>query len=157
MFRTNGNSSLIKQKSQLAKGLGYNTTRKLYNIFDGNSLVPQLIDQSAAVSAPAIASWGRGNYSIRTENWRFIQYFDGTQELYNHQNDNNEWHNLAMLAEYKPKVEELSALLPKTEVPTVEEYVSNWGLYGADKEHLKKLVKGNLNDKKKAKNKVQNE
>jgi arylsulfatase A-like enzyme len=65
---------------------------------EGNSLVPQLLNQSSPVFAPAIARWGRGNYAVRTENWRFIQYFDGTQELYDHQNDNNEWHNLAKLS-----------------------------------------------------------
>lgn len=127
---------------------------------DGNSLVPQLLNQSSPVLAPAIASWGRGNYAVRTENWRFIQYFDGDQELYNHQNDNNEWHNLAKLPEYKAKVEELSALLPKNEAPTVEEYISQWSIFGADKARLKndsakQSKKQNKKTKKNKKNKVQ--
>lgn len=104
---------------------------------DGNSLLPQLKDQSAAVAAPAISSWGRGNYAIRSEHWRFIQYFDGTQELYNHQKDQNEWHNLATLPQYKEKVKEMAAFLPKNEAPTIEEYISNWSLFGADKQRLK--------------------
>ena len=116
---------------------------------DGHSLVPQLLNQSTPVLAPAIMSWGRGNYAIRTENWRFIQYHDGDQELYNHQNDANEWHNLAQLPEYKNKVKELSALLPKTEAPTVEEYIAQWSIYGADTKRLKKPTKANDQAKKK--------
>jgi arylsulfatase A-like enzyme len=128
---------------------------------DGNSLVPQLFNQSAPVSAPAIASWGRGNYAIRTENWRFIQYFDGSQELYNHKKDNNEWHNLAKLPEYKSKVEELALLLPKNEAPTVEEYTADWSIFGADAKRLKKLPnnkgKSSKKEKKKKENKIKNE
>ncbi|NQY63551.1 MAG: sulfatase [Alteromonadaceae bacterium] len=120
---------------------------------DGNSLVPQLLDQSATVLAPAIASWGRGNYAVRTENWRFIQYFNGEQELYNHQKDNNEWHNLALLPEYQSKVKELSALLPKNEAPTVEEYIADWSLFGADKKRLKKVVKNTDKNSKKIRKK----
>lgn len=118
---------------------------------DGFSLVPQLNDQNSPVKAPAIASWGRGNYSVRTENWRLIQYFDKTQELYNNQKDPNEWHNLAGKPEYKEKLTELVNLLPETEAPTVEEYISNWSIYGADKQRLKVESKkqGKKNKKKK--------
>lgn len=111
---------------------------KVPDYVDGNSLVPQLKDQATPVAAPAISSWGRGNYAVRTENWRFIQYFDGSQELYNHQKDNNEWHNLAKLPEYKEKVKQMVALLPKNEAPTVEEYIASWSLFGADTKRLKK-------------------
>ena len=122
---------------------------------DGFSLVPQLNDQNSPVKAPAIASWGRGNYSVRTENWRLIQYFDKTQELYNNQKDPNEWHNLAGKPDYKEKLTELVNLLPETEAPTVEEYISNWSIYGADKQRLKVESKkqGKKKQKKKNKNK----
>jgi arylsulfatase A-like enzyme len=120
---------------------------------DGNSLVPQLLDQSAPVLSPAIASWGRGNYAVRTENWRFIQYFNGEQELYNHQKDNNEWHNLANLPEYKSKVKELAALLPENEAPTIEEYIADWSLFGADKQRLKKASAEDTNKNKTKKQK----
>ncbi len=120
---------------------------------DGFSLVPQLENPSTPVSAPAIASWGRGNYAIRTDNWRFIQYFDGEQELYNHEKDINEWHNLAKLPEYKAKVAELSALLPKNEAPTIEEYISDWSLFGADAKRLKKVKSSTTKKDKKSKKK----
>jgi len=113
---------------------------KTSDYIDGFSLVPQLKNQAKPVPQPAISSWGRGNYSVRTENWRLIQYFDGFQELYDHQQDPNEWHNLAKNPEYKSKLDELANLLPKTEAPTVEKYISAWSIYGADRARLKQAL-----------------
>jgi len=130
---------------------------KTPNYVDGFSLVAQLNDPSAPVKAPAITSWGRGNYSVRTQDWRLIKYFDGEMELYHHKQDENEWHNLAKNTKYKAKLEELVAMLPKKEAPTVEEYISDWSLFGADKDRLKKTKnkssKKNKKSKKKAKKK----
>ncbi len=41
------------------------------------------------------------NFSYRTENWRYIKYSNGKEELYNHQKDPNEWNNLAQTKKYK--------------------------------------------------------
>ncbi|PWE00317.1 hypothetical protein [Marinilabilia rubra] len=35
------------------------------------------------------------NYSIKSENWRYVRYENGKEELYNHQDDPYEWTNLA--------------------------------------------------------------
>jgi len=121
---------------------------------DGFSLVPQLADQSVSVSAPAISSWGRGNYSVRTENWRLIKYFDGEMELYHNKQDKHEWHNLAKKAEYQDKLKELVAMLPKTEAPIIEEYISDWSLFGADAKRLKKAKPTSSKQNKKAKKKA---
>jgi len=37
----------------------------------------------------------RQHYSIRTKRWRYTLCADGSEELYDHKNDPNEWHNLA--------------------------------------------------------------
>jgi arylsulfatase A-like enzyme len=37
----------------------------------------------------------RQHYSIRTKRWRYTLCADGSEELYDHENDPNEWHNLA--------------------------------------------------------------
>ena len=42
----------------------------------------------------AISTLGQNNHSIRDERWRYILYADGSQELYDHKVDSNEWHNL---------------------------------------------------------------
>ena len=41
------------------------------------------------------------NFSYRTENWRYIRYSNGKEELYNHKTDSYEWFNLAHEKEYK--------------------------------------------------------
>ena len=47
------------------------------------------------------------NYAYRTKNWRYILYRNGAEELYNHQNDPYEWHNLAADEKYAEKKQEL--------------------------------------------------
>ncbi|QBY04215.1 DUF4976 domain-containing protein [Thalassotalea sp. HSM 43] len=37
----------------------------------------------------------KNTYSYRTERWRYIRYKDGQEELYDHESDPFEWHNLA--------------------------------------------------------------
>lgn len=45
---------------------------------------------------------GANNYSVRSQDWRFIRYADGQEELYDHRNDPNEWKNLAADPHYDP-------------------------------------------------------
>ncbi|NQY35721.1 MAG: sulfatase [Alteromonadaceae bacterium] len=40
-------------------------------------------------------------YSYRTQNWRYIRYKDGQEELYDHRVDPYEWHNLALTEQHK--------------------------------------------------------
>lgn len=44
---------------------------------------------------PALTSTKAGNHTVRSERWRYIRYVDGSEELYDHKNDPNEWDNLA--------------------------------------------------------------
>ena len=36
----------------------------------------------------------KGNHSIRTERYRYIRYANGSEELYDHKTDYNEWNNV---------------------------------------------------------------
>ena len=84
---------------------------------EGTSLVPLLKDPVAAWDRPAMTTWGRGNHGVRSDRYRYIHYADGSEELYDHQNDQHEWKNLAgdpALASVKA---DLCEWLPKTEVP----------------------------------------
>ncbi|QBY06159.1 iduronate sulfatase [Thalassotalea sp. HSM 43] len=121
---------------------------------DGFSLVPQLNDPATPVAQPAISTWGRGNYSVRTKDWRLIKYFNGDLELYNNRVDQNEWNNLAYNEKYQDKLDELLAKLPKTEAPIIEQYISSWSLFGADKQRLKKASAEMSNKDKKANKKA---
>ena len=62
---------------------------------DGNSALPLLKNPKAKWDHPAVSPSGRNNHTLRTQRWRYIRYADGTEELYDHQNDPNEWTNLA--------------------------------------------------------------
>lgn len=76
---------------------------------DGQSLVPLMRDAGHRRSEPAIMTWGRGNHSVRTADWRFTQYADGEEELYDHRVDGHEWTNLA----HNPAFDEIRAGLRK--------------------------------------------
>ena len=55
---------------------------------------------------------GYGNHAIRSENWRYIQYEDGTEELYDKRSDPLEWSNLASKEQYVDIKQELKKWLP---------------------------------------------
>ncbi|MEM8947154.1 MAG: sulfatase [Planctomycetota bacterium] len=66
---------------------------------EGQSFKHLLTDPQAAWSRPALTSTTAGNHTVRSDRWRYIRYVDGTEELYDHENDPNEWDNLAAQAE----------------------------------------------------------
>jgi uncharacterized sulfatase len=51
--------------------------------------------------------------SVRTERWRYTEWVDGREgaELYDHQNDTGEYHNLVKDERYAKTVAELKELL----------------------------------------------
>ena len=62
---------------------------------EGVSLLPLLKNPDTDWKQVAISTLGQNNHSIRDHRWRYIRYADGSEELYDHQNDKNEWKNLA--------------------------------------------------------------
>ena len=78
---------------------------------DGTSIKSQLTDPESP-RGPAISSYGEGNTSIRTLNWRYIRYEDGSEELYDHRSDPNEWTNLAQVPDHKDVKIRLMNLIP---------------------------------------------
>lgn len=83
----------------------------------GTSLTPLLAEPTAAWNRPAVSTYGRKNHSVRTERWRFIQYADGSEELYDHQNDPMEWTNLANRPEHRDLIARLRRWLPVHNAP----------------------------------------
>ncbi|PDH31424.1 MAG: iduronate-2-sulfatase [Puniceicoccaceae bacterium MED-G30] len=86
---------------------------------DGFSLVPWLEDPEIPVKRPAMTTWGRGNYTLRTRAWRYTRYFDGSEELYDKVRDFNEWNNLAGLGKYFELKASMAKWLPENEAPQV--------------------------------------
>ena len=61
---------------------------------EGLSLVPQMQDLDSVRSRPAITDHNPGNQGIRGQRYRLIRYADGSEELYDIQNDPHEHHNV---------------------------------------------------------------
>ncbi len=90
---------------------------------DGTSVKPQLADPSTP-RPPAISSYGEANTSIRTERWRYIRYEDGSEELYDHTVDPDEWTNLANKPEHKETKRRLAKMIPPNQHPGLK--VQDW-------------------------------
>ncbi|SFB95588.1 Arylsulfatase A [Algibacter lectus] len=96
----------------------YPTLLELTNLksdskLEGHSLVPLLKNTNADWSHYARTSFGPGNYSITSEDYRFIQYKDGSEEFYNHKIDPQEWHNAINNLEYVHVIEKHRAEIPQ--------------------------------------------
>ncbi len=85
---------------------------------EGESLVPLLHDATASRTRPAITTHGQGNHSVRSERWRYIRYADGSEELYDHDTDPNEWQNLAGRPEHAALIAEHATWLPMIDTPS---------------------------------------
>ena len=79
---------------------------------EGTSLVPQLQHAATPRLKPAVTTHGPGNHSVRTTNWRYIKYADGSEELYDERVDPNEWQNLARDSKFNEIKTDLSKWVP---------------------------------------------
>jgi arylsulfatase A-like enzyme len=80
---------------------------------EGMDLSPILRDPSFQRQEPAITTYHKDNHSVRTERWRYIQYHNGDRELYDHESDPDEFHNLAGDSRYREVVERLQEWIPE--------------------------------------------
>lgn len=89
-----------------------------YQRNEGNSLKPLLLG-NAKQNWPhaAVTTYGVNNHAVRDQRYRYISYEDGSEELYDHQNDPNEWHNLAQNPQYDAVKKRLKQQLPKVNQP----------------------------------------
>lgn len=85
---------------------------------EGHSLVPQMLDP-AADRVPTITTWWVGNHTIRSKQYRYIRYADGSEEFYDHAKDPHEWHNFAADPAYAAQIAEHRKHLPKTDYPAL--------------------------------------
>jgi arylsulfatase A-like enzyme len=83
---------------------------------EGKSVKPLLLEPNAPWEQPAITTFHRNNHAVRTQRWRYIHYADGGEELYDHENDQYEWKNLANVPEMAATKQQLAALLPQRNV-----------------------------------------
>jgi arylsulfatase A-like enzyme len=79
---------------------------------EGQPLLPLLKDPDTDWERPAITEFNPGQFGVRSEHWRYIRYPDGTEELYDHREDPNEWKNLAGDDSYKKVKEDHAKWIP---------------------------------------------
>ena len=84
---------------------------------EGRSLVPLLHHPEAKWPYPAITTYGLNNHALRSDNFHYIRYEDGSEELYDLENDNNEWYNIADEKKYDTVIGEFKKFLPENNIP----------------------------------------
>jgi len=81
----------------------------------GKSLQPLLADSAATIHDSVLTHITRGpgvsGFGLRTERWRYIEWSDGSVELYDHDRDPEEWQNVATDPANAQTVAELKARL----------------------------------------------
>lgn len=74
---------------------------------EGQSLQPLLNNPQGKWDHAAYTTFEPGDLTVRTEHWRYIRHPDGKEELYDHRNDPDEWHNLAGKAAFAKQQKKL--------------------------------------------------
>lgn len=103
---------------------------------DGRSLAPLLKNPAAAWDYPAYSWFGPKNQSVFYEQYQYIRYSNGAEELYDLKNDIEEWYNLAAKPEYKSVLEMMRTKLKPVGAPNVEGSkmeINHYFLNGDDK------------------------
>ncbi len=85
------------------------------------------VDLSPLLKKPARKKWkrpvvmahGPGSVAVRDEQYRYIRYADGTEELFDHATDRYEFFNLADLAAYSKVKKKLSKHFPDRWAPEI--------------------------------------
>ena len=75
----------------------------------GTSLMP-LLTQNADRIKPGALSFNNG-FSLRTQDWHYMRYKDGTRELYDMNADPGEFTNLAQRSSFSPRLQQLEKIL----------------------------------------------
>jgi len=107
---------------------------------DGHSLKPLLVDPKGKWNGPkavltAMYQWAKyydpakQNYTLRDQEWRYIRYENGKEELYHVAKDAHEWTNLAQDEKHRATLvsyrNQLLKRIPKS-IPAPEESAENW-------------------------------
>ena len=80
---------------------------------EGVSIKALLDEPASEWTRPALTTFKQNNHAVRSERWRYIRYSDGSEELYDHSKDPNEWTNLAGRPEHAAVIREHARWLPK--------------------------------------------
>ncbi|WP_202927928.1 sulfatase/phosphatase domain-containing protein [Cyclobacterium roseum] len=83
---------------------------------EAKSIYPLLKDPNCKWETPGITTWARNNHAVVSQEYRYIRYEDGSEELYDLKEDPNEWYNVAGEGKYSSIKSELAQYLPRINV-----------------------------------------
>ncbi len=91
---------------------------------EGNSLVPLINDPGSDWDTPVLSTWYFKNHAVRSNQWRYIRYRNGDEELYNHKTDPGEHINLIGDSTYDGVITQHRKYLPQED--TLPAGTSEW-------------------------------
>ena len=107
--------------------LAFGKDKPLKKTVEGHSVVPLIKNPSTRGREwghSALMAYKRYQ-AVRIGDWRYIQYTDGTEEMYRHSADENEWYNLADDPAYERELNALRQEIvqnPAKEAPKMDKY-----------------------------------
>jgi iduronate 2-sulfatase len=117
-FRVPGNKNKGEKSRQVVSLLDiYPTLVDLCGLpelekLEGSILTPLLENPEMIWEKPVLNTWYYKNHAVRSNDWRYIRYRDGSEELYNHKNDPGEHINLAGDPKYAEVIAKHKKWLP---------------------------------------------
>ncbi|MFB9054215.1 sulfatase [Formosa undariae] len=117
-FKIPGNKSNGQKSSQVVSLLDiYPTLTDLCNLpslpkLEGESLLPLIQSPDIKLDRSVLTTWYYKNHAVRSNDWRYIRYRDGGEELYNHITDPGEHTNLANNPKYAEIIKAHKKWLP---------------------------------------------
>lgn len=106
---------------------------------EGSSLTPQLRDPTLKRGSPVVSTWQYKNHAVRSADFRYIRYRDGSEELYDHRVDPGEHHNLAQDPGFQSVKKRLSKAIPKRNVKPAPLQSGEQDSYGKKFETLREF------------------
>ncbi|MBB3696616.1 sulfatase-like hydrolase/transferase [Flammeovirga yaeyamensis] len=112
-----------------------------YSLAEGHSLIPLIENNKMEWKFPALSSYGVGNIAIRNNDFRLVQYEDGSSELYDMKKDPDEWTNLSNNKKYAKVKKQLQQWIPKEWAPLSKYSKYNFNEYFKEKSNSNKTIK----------------
>jgi len=103
-------------------------------LLEGHSLTSLIKNPVKKWTHPSLSFYGEGNIAIRDERFRLIKYEDGSLEMYDMQNDPNEWYNLAKDKKFRKTIQRLAKSEPSNWAP-----ISKYSSYNFNEYFIKKM------------------
>lgn len=102
----------------------------------GKSLVPLLGNDQYDWNEPVVTVFEDKHFSIRKDQWHYILYDGVGEELYNLEQDPEEWTNLAADTQYETLIQKLKAYIPQERKEYIKTKNIKWSYVLDDENYL---------------------